>query len=468
MGEMIRFGTDGWRARRDEAFTEDNVVRVVDAVASLWARSKPGSIIYIGFDTRPDADRFARLAARVAAGRGLVAMLSDRYVPTPAVSWTIAHDPRACGGLMVTGSHHPSDYLGIKFRMADGGAASTDFVDEIERAIEPDPTDARGPIEVVDIATPYFDSLVSVVDGDAIARANLHVVYDPMYGAGRGAMPAVLGALGVSVAEIHGEDDEGVAEMRPEPIEPWVDDCEQMVVEMGACCGLISDGDADRLGAVDEKGTYVNSHKLFSLLLWHLVNNRGMGGRVVLGAASSLLTRRIARDLDCRYVIKPIGYRYICEEMRKGGVMFGGEETGGFGIPEHFPERDGLLMILLLCELMAQTGKTLGGLVASMEEKYGKTWYGRRDIRLQNEDIEALRTLLPGMNPKIVAGCKPERVSHADGMRLEFADESWVMLRPSGTEPLVRVYAEAFTLEQRDELLEAGAQIARLKDDAFV
>lgn len=468
MGGMIRFGTDGWRARRDGAFTEDNVVRVVDAAASIWARTKPGSIIYIGYDARPDAGRFARLAARVAAGHGLVAMLSDRFLPTPAVSWTIANDSRSCGGLIVTGSHHPSDYLGIKFRMSDGGAGSPDFLDEVERAIDPDPTDVRGPIEIVDIATPYFDALVSSVDGDAIASAHLHIVYDPMYGAGRGAMPAVLGALGVEVEEIHGEDDEGALDMRPEPIEPWVDDCEQAVTEAGARCGLISDGDADRLGAVDEHGVYINSHKLFCLLLWHLVKNRGMSGRVVLGAASSLLTRRLARALGCRYVIKPVGFKYICEEMRKGGVLFGGEEAGGFGIPGHFPERDGLLMILLLLEMMAKTGKTLSELVDSMELEFGKTRYARRDIRLQNEEVEALRTMLPGVNPKTVAGLKPERVSHADGLRLEFEDESWLLLRPSGTEPLVRVYAEAFTVERRDDLLEAGAQIARLKDEALV
>ena len=468
MGGLIRFGTDGWRARCDGAFTEDNVIRVADAVASLWARSNPGAIVYIGFDTRPEAGRFAGLAARVIAGHGLVAMLSDRFVPTPALSWSIAHDPRACGGIIVTGSHHPSDYLGMKFRVADGGAASSDFMDEIEDAIDPDPTEVRGPVKLIDFATPYFDALVSLVDGDAIARAHMHVVYDSMYGSGRGSMTAVLGALGVTVTEIHGTDDEGVADMRPEPIEPWVDECEQAVVECGACCGLISDGDADRLGAVDEHGTYVNSHKLLSLILWHLVENRGLSGRVVLGAASSLLTRRLARSLDCKYVIKPVGFKQICEEMRKGGVLLGGEEAGGFGMPDHFPERDGLLMILLLCEMMAVSGKTLGQLVEELEAEFGKTWYARRDIRMQNENVEMLRTMLPGMNPRTVGGKKPERVSHADGLRLEFADESWLLLRPSGTEPLVRIYAEAFTLEQRDELLEAGGQIARLEEEAFV
>lgn len=462
MSTMIRFGTDGWRARRDGAFTEDNVVRVADAAARLWAQQRPGDIVYVGFDARPGAEAYARLVARVIAGHGLVAKLSDRFTPTPALSWTIANDARACGGIMVTGSHHPNDYLGIKFRVADGGAGSTEFVTEVEDAIDPDPSDARGPIDVVDFATPYLDQLVSLVDGDTIARANLHVVYDPMYGAARGHLPAVLGALGVIVDEIHGEDDAGMEDMRPEPIEPWVDDCEQEVLDTGACCGLISDGDADRLGAVDEHGRFVSAHKLFALVLGHLVQNRGMSGRVVLGISSSLLTRRVARALGCRYVIKPVGFKYIYEEMLKGGVLLGGEETGGFGIPEHFPERDGLLMILLLCELMAMTGKTLGQLVQELEEAFGTTSYARRDIRLSYEDIEVLRTMLPGINPQNIAGRTPERVSHMDGLRLEFADESWLLLRPSGTEPIVRVYAEAPTVEMRDQYLDAGTDIARL------
>ncbi len=461
---MIRFGTDGWRARRDGEFTEDNVVRVADAAATLWAQRRPGAIVYVGYDTRSGADAYARLAARVIAGHGLVAKLSDRYVPTPALSWAIANDNRACGGLMVTGSHHPADYLGIKFRTADGGAGSSEFSSEVERAVDPEPTDRRGPIDIVDFVTPYLDDLISLVDAEAISAARLHVVYDPMYGSARGYLPAVLRRLGVTVDEIHGDDDGGMDEMRPEPIEPWVDDCEQAVVESGACCGFVNDGDADRVAAVDERGNYINAHKLFSLLLGHLVKNRGMSGRVVLGLASSLITRRVSRALDCRYVIKPVGFKYIYEEMLKGGVLIGGEETGGFGIPSHFPERDGLYMVLLLCELMAVSGKTLAGLVEELEDAFGRTSFARRDLRLQNEDIEVLRTMLPGINPQTVAGRTPVRVSHMDGLRLEFDDESWLLLRPSGTEPLVRVYAEAQSVEMRDALLDAGCDMARLKN----
>ena len=461
MGPMIHFGTDGWRARLDGDFTEENVVRVARAAGEWWARSTPGAVVYVGYDARPQARDFARLAARVLAGAGLVAMLSDRFIPTPALSWTIAHDARACGGFMITGSHNPADYLGVKLRIADGGTGTVDFMDEIEELIEPEATEERGPIIEKDLITHYLDHLTEAVDGERIAAAHLKVVYDPMYGSARGYLPAVLGALGVAVEEIHGIPDGDYGDMRPEPIEPWVDDCERAVVACQAQAGLINDGDADRVGAVDEKGTYVSPHKIIALVMGHLVRHRGMSGRVVLNLSTSMLPRRTAEALGCRVDIKPIGFKYIYSEMRRGDVLIGGEEAGGIGVPAHFPERDGLLINLLLVELMAQTGKTLGELVHELEQKVGSYCYARRDLRLPPELIESLRTVLPGLNPHRVAGKQPIAVSHMDGLRLDFSDRSWLLLRPGGTEPVVRIYGEAATIEERDDLLEAGVALAR-------
>ena len=461
MGAMIHFGTDGWRSRTDGDFTDENVIRVADAAGAVWAQASPGAIVYVGFDTRPGAERFAHLAAKVLAGRGLVAKVCDRYTPTPALSWTVSRDDRACGGFMVTGSHNPNDYLGIKLRVSDGGAGSADFYEEVERAIDPDPTEVRGPFSVTDFVTPYLDHLTTLVDGDAIAAARLKIVYDPLYGSARGYLPQVMRALGVEVAEIHGRLDEETDEIHPEPIEPWVDDCEQTVVSTGACAGLLNDGDGDRVGAVDERGRFISPQKIIALILGHLSVNRGMTGRVVLNLSSSVVPRHVARALDCRVSIKPIGFKHIYEEMRKVDVLLGGEEAGGIGVSSHMPERDGLLMNLLLCELMAMTEKPLGELVDMLEQSCGHYYYARRDLRLESEIIEMLRTMLPGLNPPVVAGRSPVAVSHMDGLRLEFEDESWLLLRPSGTEPLVRVYAEAATVEQRDMLLDAGSDIAR-------
>ncbi|MEE0449441.1 MAG: phosphoglucomutase/phosphomannomutase family protein [Collinsella sp.] len=460
MSAILRFGTDGWRARLDGDFTNENVIRVADAAGALWAQQATGSLVYVGFDTRPGAKDFARLAAKVLAAHGLVVKVSDRYVPTPALAWTVAQDARAVGGLMVTGSHNPNDYQGIKLRMADGGVGSEEFYEELQRTIEPDPTSDRGPIQETDFLTPYFDHLYTMVDAERINAAHLKLVYDPLYGSASGYFADLLRAMGIDVTEIHGTVDEETDAMHPEPIEPWVDDCERAVVERGACAGLVNDGDGDRVGAVDEHGRFVNSQKVIAIILGHLCKNRGWSGRVVLNLSSSILTRRVAKELGCRLSIKPVGFKHIYSEMKKHDVLLGGGEAGGIGIACHMPERDGILTNLLLCEAMAETGKTPGELVEELEDRCGRYHYARRDLRVDPEVIEMFRTILPGLNPPVVAGRVPVAVSHMDGLRLEFADESWLLLRPSGTEPVVRVYAEASTIELRDELLEAGTDLA--------
>lgn len=461
MSAIIHFQEDGWRARTDGDFTEENVVRIADAAGAYWGRKSPGDMVYVCYDARPHAEEFARIAARTLAAHGVAAVLSDRVAPTPALTWAVSRNDRVCGGFAVTGSHYPYDYLGVKLCNADGGTGCPDFIEEIERLIEPEGAELRDHYSLKDFVTPYFDYLSTLVDGDAIAAARLRVVYDPMYGASRTYMPQLLGALGVEVEEIHGANEDAWGELRPEPIEPWVDDCEQAVVEYAAHAGLINDGDAARVGAVDEGGNYVSPQKIMALTLGHLIVNRGMTGRVVVNQATSVLARRVAQSLGCKVTVRPIGFAYIYEEMQKGGVLLGGEGSGGFAIPAHVAERDGLLVNVLLCELMAMTGKKLGELVSELEMAFGKLWYGRRDLRIQAEQVEMLRTMMPGLNPERVGGRKPVAVSHMDGLRFEFEDESWLLLRPSANEAVVRVYAEAPSIEWRDELLDAGADIAK-------
>lgn len=461
MGAILHFGTDGWRARLDGDFTSENVIRVADAAGELWSRASKGSMVYVGFDTRPGAERFARLAGSVLAGHGLVVKVSHSHVPTPALAWTVANDPRAVGGLMITGSHSPNEYQGIKIRVADGGVGTAEVYDELEQLIEPEPTSRRGPIGMCDMLTPYFDHLFGLVDTELIARARLKIVYDPMYGAASRYVADLLRTMGVEVLEIHGTQDDDAEDTHPEPVEPWVDDLERTVVATGARAGLANDGDGDRVGAVDEYGRFVSPQKVLALVLGHIVSNRGMMGRVVLNQSASILPRRVARSLGCKLTVKPVGFKHIYREMCKGDVLLGGGEAGGIGFAQHMPERDGLLTNLLLCEMLATTGKTLAELTQQLEEEYGTHVYGRRDVRLSPEIIEMLRTVLPGLNPPMVAGRVPVAVSHMDGLRLEFEDEAWLLLRPSGTEPVVRVYAEAATIEERDELLEAGTEIAK-------
>ena len=461
MCAIIHFGTDGWRSRIDEDFTPDNVARIADAVGELWHKTNPGKTVYVGFDTRPQARELAELAAGVLTAHGLNAVLTSRPVPTPALSWAAAYDGEACGALMVTGSHHPQGYLCLKLRMGDGSTANQDVIEELETTIAPEPQGLVEHYRTVDIIPDYIQAAASFVDADAIRAAHLRLVVDPMGGAAKGYLADLLRELGVEVHEIHADQDAGQEDIHPDPVEPWVDGCERAVVEDGACAGLVTDGDADRIGAVDERGRYIHPHQIMALVLGDLVQFRNLEGRVVVNLSCSTLVRRIAEALGCRVTVKPVGFKHIAAEMKKGGVLMGGEEAGGIGIAAHMPERDGILACLLLCELMAKTGAPLGVLVDQLEASFGKTSYGRRDLLLVAEDAESLRTLLPGMNPKSVCGKEPKNVSHMDGLRLAFDDDSWLLIRPSGTEPYVRVYAEGFSVEERDELLEAGCALAR-------
>ncbi len=461
MSAIIHFDTDGWRARLDGDFTDENVARVADAAARIWAQSVEHDCAYVAYDARSEARHFAEVAAQVIAARGIKVYLSGTCAPLPALTWALACDKTSCGGLMVTGSHHPVEYLGIKFRMADGGTADADFNEVLEDEVAPSAPIARGTYEERDIITPYEEHLVASVDADLISSAHLKVVYDPLYGAGRGFMPRVLKKMGVEVREIHNVVDGEHDVFHPEPVEPWVDDCEEAVVSGEAQAGLITDGDADRFGAVDERGRFVCADKIIALLAGHLVVNRGETGKVVITQNSSILIRRFARSLGCRVVVKPVGFKNIYREITRGGVLIGGAETGGIACPSYMPERDGLFAALLLCELMAKTGKPLGVLVDELEAAFGKMHHIKKDIRLAAEEIETFRMMLPGLNPQTVAGMPPVAVSHIDGLRMEFEDESWILLRPSRNDSVVRIHAEAGTVEKRDLLLEKACALAR-------
>lgn len=457
----LRFGTDGWRARVGEEFDEVSVARIADAAGELFSRQAPGARVVVGYDTRPDSAGCARIAAETLAGHGLDAVLAATFCPTPAVAWTVAHDGAAYGGLVITASHASAEFNGVKVRMADGGVSPVEFTDALEETLPREPSGLTGAVREADVMTPYLDALRAFVDADVIAGANLRVVVDPMYGAARGHFAGLLRELGVDVVELHGEPLDDFGGLVPEPAEPWTSDCRRAVVEAGACAGLVLDGDAARVCAVDEHGRYVSSHQLIALLLGLLVEHQGRTGRVVITTPSSVLVRRQAARLGCPLTVTPVGFRWIRAEMARGDVLLGGEESGGVGIPAHVCERDGMLVHLLLCELMARTGKTLGQLVDTLEDKVGHMDYGRRDLQMDPASLQMFRNVLPGLNPQSVAGMRPVSVDHADGLRLGFADESWLLLRPSGSDALVRVYAEAATVLERDALLEDGCAIAR-------
>lgn len=463
----IHFGTDGWRAIIGEDFTPDNLNRVVAAAARIFKEEAvaagrdadaPGTLI-VGHDCRQDAHAYAELAAQVAAGEGFNVLLTEDYCPTPTLCWSVAHNDDAVGGIMLTSSHNPAEYLGVKLRMADGGASPAEFTDRVEAALPPEPTDILGPFQTADLMTDYLAALRELVDVEAIRGANLRVVCDPLYGAGRHYLADLLRDMGVEVAEIHNAEDPTFAGLHPEPIQPWVDEGLAKVGELGYDALFINDGDADRIAAGDSRGNYVNAHRIITLLTKHMVD-RGETGRVVSTVTASAMLDRMCRKLGLELVSTPVGFKWIYGEMEKGGVMIGGEESGGIGLPDHVKERDGLLMALLLTECMAQSGKDLGTIIDEMLADIGRLEFARRGLSITDEQMARFRAeTVPAYTADEIAGKRVLDVDRRDGVKLLLEGDAWVMMRPSGTEPLVRIYAEAATTDEVNELLDAAEAV---------
>ena len=463
----IHFGTDGWRAIIGEDFTPDNLNRVVAAAARIFKEEAvaagrdadaPGTLI-VGHDCRQDAHAYAELAAQVAAGEGFNVLLTEDYCPTPPLCWSVAHNDDAVGGIMLTSSHNPAEYLGVKLRMADGGASPAEFTDRVEAVLPPEPTDILGPFQTADLMTDYLAALRELVDVEAIRGANLRVVCDPLYGAGRHYLADLLRDMGVEVVEIHNAEDPTFAGLHPEPIQPWVDEGLAKVGELGYDALFINDGDADRIAAGDSRGNYVNAHRIITLLTKHMVD-RGETGRVVSTVTASAMLDRMCRKLGLELVSTPVGFKWIYGEMEKGGVMIGGEESGGIGLPDHVKERDGLLMALLLTECMAQSGKDLGAIIDEMLADIGRLEFARRGLSITDEQMARFRAeTVPTYTADEIAGKRVLDVDRRDGVKLLLEGDAWVMMRPSGTEPLVRIYAEAATTDEVNELLDAAEAV---------
>lgn len=463
MATDIRFGTDGWRAVIGADFTYDNLRRVADAAARVIAVSNPGGLVLVGYDTRFEAGSFARAAAEVLAARGLRVRLSDRYLPTPALCWAVARDPEAIAGVMLTASHNPAPYLGFKLRMADGGASPKSFTDRVEAELAAEApgsdADAAAGVETADLVGPYLEALRAMVDPDLIAKAKLRVVVDPLYGAGQTYLAETLRSFGVDVTELHAERNPGFGGLHPEPIPPHIAEAQAYVREHRLDAAFVTDGDADRIGAADSNGVFVNPHRIIALVARHLVEDRGMSGRIVKTLSTSVLVDRLAAHLGSEVTTTPVGFKWIYEEMLKGDVLIGGEESGGIGIPTHVRERDGLLMALLLAEMMGQRGMGLGELVADLLALVGTMEYGRADLTLDPAVMDRFRAAMPALAPSVLAGLEVREIIRADGMKFLLPDDAWLLLRTSGTEPLVRVYAEAADFAQVDALLAAGRML---------
>ncbi len=475
----IRFGTDGWRAVISEDFTFENVRHVAQAIADYVAETNgigtPHAVV-VGFDTRFLSDRYAITVADVLAGNGLPVYLSKADCPTPALSLAVKQ-LGAAGGVMITASHNPPRYNGIKFKSEFGGSAMPDATARIETLLERNLAEGRippsqmipfkldahkpepGEIVRFDPLPGYLKHLRTLIDFSVIARSGLRVAVDPMYGAGRGYIARWLRELGVMVAEIHGELNPGFGGLHPEPIGRNLNKLSELVREGGYDIGLASDGDADRVGAVDAHGEFVSPHLIIALSLRHLLE-QGKRGLVVKTISTTQIVNRLAAAHGLEVEETPVGFNYICDLMLKQPVLIGGEESGGISILGHIPEGDGILMGLLLLEIVAKAGIPLHELIQNLQQEFGPFSYDRIDQRVRPFSKKQLVAQLKASPPAEIGGQALQHINDRDGIKYLMSDDSWLLIRPSGTEPVLRIYAEAPTETQVRQLLETGVALA--------
>ncbi len=472
----IHFGTDGWRAVISDTFTFENVRLVAQAIADhVWevtTREKPE--VVIGFDTRFLSDRYATEVARVMAGNGIIAHLTRADTPTPVVSYAV-YAMKAELGVMITASHNPPRYNGIKLKANFGGSALPEECKRVELLLDNNQRQGRGPnlmdyqqavrqdlIRRFDPNWSYYEHITRLLNMDAISAAELRVIADAMYGAGRGAFRDLLSRTRCRLHEIRGEMNPGFGGIHPEPIAHYLQALAAAVKAEHADVGLATDGDADRIGAMDAQGNFVDPHHIFALSLKHLVERRGWTGAAVVRTVST--TRMIDR-LAQRYGLKlyetPVGFNHIADYMMSDDILIGGEESGGISIKGHIPEGDGIIMGMLLLEIMASERAPLHEIIARLQKEVGPAVYARRDIALQRpiskKDMVARLTQEP---PAQLAGQSIREIITLDGVKYVLADDAWLLIRPSGTEPVLRVYAEGRSADEVEALIAYGEALA--------
>jgi phosphomannomutase len=515
----IRFGTDGWRAVIAEDFTFANLERVAqaysayllqhaaDKVASpeqtlikqlvdvgqisedearsgmfrnVVLRAVEGDssssggalaapLVVVGFDRRFLSEQFAVRVAEVLAGNGLRVALFDEAVPTPLVSWAV-REQRAAGGVVVTASHNPPDFNGFKIKADFGGSAPPEITAAVEKLVDREPT-RRTADALNDQSTrerlkasveSYCRQIAAYVDLERIRQTRMRVVVDSMHGSGGRWVESFLQHGRIEAETIRAERDPLFGGVNPEPIDRNLGPLREHLLKRRAHLGLATDGDADRLGAVNELGQTMTMHEVVPLMLLHLARTRRMSGGVVRTFSQSILTKRIAAAHNLKLYETPIGFKYIADLMLREEILIGAEESGGIGVRGHIPERDGILNCLLLLEAVVASGKTPSEMVKEMHREFGEFYFGRRDIHREVRRGMELVASFAKKPPASISLYKVSGVETLDGTKLLFEDESWLLFRQSGTEPVLRIYAEATSKEKTDALLDEGERLARV------
>jgi phosphomannomutase len=498
----IQFGTDGWRALVAREFTFANVERVAQAYASYLlqqpieeslvkqlievgqisadeAKSYPfrnviskalGSktpLVVVGYDRRFLSEHFARRVAEVMVGNDLRVALFGEDAPTPLISWAVK-DLGAIGGVMITASHNPPHFNGFKIKAPWGGSAAPETTAQVEKLVDAS-TPKRG--DIVDdghallepVVRSYRKQIASYIDLNRLRTSVADVIVDPMHGAGGTWVESFLAGGKLRVETIRPYRDPLFGGVNPEPIDQNLAPLKARVLETKALVGLATDGDADRVGAVDELGQTMTMHDVVPLLLLHLARNRKMTGGVVRTFSQSVLTKRIANALGLKLHETPVGFKYIAELMLKEDILLGAEESGGIGVKGHIPERDGILNSLLFLEAIITAGKPPSEMLRDVHREFGEFHFGRRDLHMEVAEGKDLIAKLGSNPPPKFAGYEVTNVETTDGTKLEFDDESWLLFRQSGTEPALRIYSEATSVKKMSELLAEGSRIATIK-----
>ncbi len=470
----IKFGTDGWRAVISDTFTFANLRLVSQAIAD-WINSQNGRdpSVIIGFDTRFLSDRYAADVARVMAANGIQTWLARADTPTPAISYAVVNKG-ATAGVMITASHNAPRYNGVKLKASYGGSASPEQNKQVERILQRNQEMLRGPnlmdleqairnehIVKFDPAWAYYEHLGTLVDMDKISEGELRVVADGMFGSGRGAFGEVLARTRTRVHNIRHEMNPGFGGIHPEPIAKHLGMLISTIQAGHFDVGLATDGDADRIGAVDDLASFVDPHRIFALVLRYLLEKRGLRGKVVRTVSTTRMIDRIAATYDMPVIETPVGFNHIADLMIADGVVMGGEESGGISIQGHIPEGDGVLMGLLLLEVIADAGVPLHEVVQDLLATYGPAQYARTDMKLKRPVAKAdMVKMLLDLAPEAIAGVTVEDIQTTDGVKYYLNDGSWLLIRPSGTEPVLRVYAEAPDDARVRALLAFGEEMA--------
>ena len=462
----VKFGTDGWRAIIARDFTFDNVRACAQGVADyLLGSGLAHRGLIIGYDTRFASEDFAAAVAEVAAGNGIKAYLCPRATPTQVVSYGIVAN-KAAGAVIITASHNPAVWNGFKYKSEYGGSALSEITDEIERhipsseaAVKQIPLDEglkQGLIEYIDLAPAYLKRIAELVDLEKLRRAGLKVVIDSMYGAGAGYLKLILEGGSSEVIEINGERNPLFPGIQPEPLAQNLTKLSAMVRELRADVGLATDGDSDRMGIIDENGAFLTPHQVFALLALYFLEVRGERGAIIKTITATDMIYRLGELFSIPVYETPVGFKYVCPLMLEHNALIGGEESGGYGFRGHIPERDGILGGLYFLDLMIELRKKPSELLSYLYSKVGPHYYDRVDLHFPAQEREAIARRITESKPSELGGIKVTEFDTFDGFRFRLTDGSWLLIRFSGTEPIMRLYAESDSLTKVEMLLKAG------------